>query len=398
MKKNYRIFYQLVLVLIAFSSSALAQTKQASCTNDICVVAGTLQGLSDNTILEICTNGTHDEPKQMAETKLQGSKFKFILPIPEHNFVVLRVKGSYGGVNFFLEKGEITLSGSVSLQNGNNFYKVIISGSELTNLYNKKIAYKGVLDSLYSVLRADGEAISKEISEARATQNKPLLDSIYSRADYKRYAAAEKNFFEKVEMYSNESVSNNKDTWWGPFLMLQAKNYFTPAEIPQYEQFSQEAKDSYYGRKVKEELFPVSLIGKVAPDFNCTTSDGSKVKFSNLFSGKKIILLDFWASWCAPCRKEIPNLKAIYSNLASKGFDIVSVSIDKKEADWKKAMEQEKMPWHSYLDIDGKISSIYKVKLIPTMYVIDATDGNVLYDSLRGEELANKLYELLISK
>ncbi|MEG1502277.1 MAG: TlpA disulfide reductase family protein, partial [Synergistaceae bacterium] len=136
---------------------------------------------------------------------------------------------------------------------------------------------------------------------------------------------------------------------------------------------------------------------KQAPAFAVTYSGpfagskaGSTITLADLIVGKKYIIIDFWASWCNPCRKEIPNLKAIYTKFADKGLEIISISIDKKETDWVKAMQQEQFPWPSFVDSTGMIFNKYLGKVVPTMFILDST-GKVLYDDLRGEGLAKKL-------
>ena len=114
---------------------------------------------------------------------------------------------------------------------------------------------------------------------------------------------------------------------------------------------------------------------------------------AELCKDKKYILIDFWASWCNPCRKEIPNLKKLYAEYADKGFQIISISIDKKKADWEKALKEEQLPWPNYLD-NGDIAATYKVKMIPTMYLID-TNGIMVGENLRGEALSEKLSQLM---
>ncbi|MBP9984636.1 MAG: TlpA family protein disulfide reductase, partial [Prevotella sp.] len=108
----------------------------------------------------------------------------------------------------------------------------------------------------------------------------------------------------------------------------------------------------------------------------------------------KIFLVDFWASWCVPCRKEIPNLKNIYAANSKKGLEIISVSIDKNEAAWKKALEKEKLPWPNGIDKSG-VDDLYHVQAIPAIFIVDAVSGKVIGENLRGEELAAKVTDLL---
>ena len=131
-------------------------------------------------------------------------------------------------------------------------------------------------------------------------------------------------------------------------------------------------------------------VGAVAPDFTLPDVDGNPVTLSGLRG--KYVLIDFWASWCNPCRKEIPNLKKLYAQYSEKGFEIVSISIDQKKADWEKALKEEGLPWPNFLDETG-VAALYKVKFVPTMYLINA-DGVMVGENLRGEALAEKLKEL----
>ena len=185
---------------------------------------------------------------------------------------------------------------------------------------------------------------------------------------------------------------SNKDSWWGPFLMLNTMSYFTDQQKPLYEAFSEEAKSSYYGKIVKQELFPAGFKGKTAPLFTVNDDQGKKLASTQLYKGKKYILIDFWASWCAPCRKEIPNLKTLYAKYAAKGFEIVSVSVDQNEADWKKALLAEQLPWPNFRDQSG-IANLYQVRTIPCTFLLNA-NGVIMEENLRGEGLATQLEQL----
>ena len=108
------------------------------------------------------------------------------------------------------------------------------------------------------------------------------------------------------------------------------------------------------------------------PEFEAVTIDGTKTSLAELCKDKKYVILDFWASWCGPCRREIPNLKAIYADHAGKGFDIISISIDKEEKPWLNAVKNEGLEWVNIRDTDHSIADKYKVSAVPTMYIIDS--------------------------
>ncbi len=133
-------------------------------------------------------------------------------------------------------------------------------------------------------------------------------------------------------------------------------------------------------------------IGTVAPDFTFPDINGKQVSLSS-FKGK-YVLIDFWASWCGPCRKESPNVQKQYQLYKDKGFEVVSVSIDKKEDAWRKAVEEDQIKGTLLLAQDSKkIMKDYVFSGIPYMVLLDK-EGKVLALNLRGEALQEKLKEI----
>lgn len=132
--------------------------------------------------------------------------------------------------------------------------------------------------------------------------------------------------------------------------------------------------------------------GKKAPDFAFPDVNGKKWSPKD-FKGKYLII-DFWASWCGPCRAEIPHLKEVYKKYKDKGLEILAVSVDAKEADWKKAMAEEKMAWPQINAKESKpVMASYLFSGIPYLVVVDK-EGNIIEKNLRGETLDKKLKEI----
>jgi peroxiredoxin len=183
-----------------------------------------------------------------------------------------------------------------------------------------------------------------------------------------------------------------KNNFFGPLMMISFFSYLDEDQASWFDEFPQEVKESYYGRMVQSEVKPQSAVGKKVPDFTVKDEAGKEYSLEALCENKSYVLIDFWASWCNPCRKEIPNLKNLYTQYADRGFQIISLSIDQKKEEWQKALDEEKLAWPNFLDTEG-VSALYKVKFVPTMYLIDA-QGKVVAENLRGEELAKKLSEL----
>ncbi len=134
--------------------------------------------------------------------------------------------------------------------------------------------------------------------------------------------------------------------------------------------------------------------GSKAPDFEQPTPEGKMVKLSD-FKGK-IVMIDFWASWCRPCRAENPNVLRAYNKYHNKGFEILGVSLDKEKGKWVGAIQQDKLTWQHVSDLKGWASApaaLYGVNSIPATVLVDK-EGNIMARNLRGPALEEKLKEI----
>ena len=137
-----------------------------------------------------------------------------------------------------------------------------------------------------------------------------------------------------------------------------------------------------------------SLPGALAPDFEQETPEGDTIKLSD-FRGK-ITLVDFWASWCGPCRRENPNVVKLYQKYKDKGFAILGVSLDREKSRWVQAIEKDGLNWSHVSDLKGwknQIAGLYGVTSIPHTVLLDR-EGRIIQRNLRGEQLAYKLEEI----
>ncbi len=134
--------------------------------------------------------------------------------------------------------------------------------------------------------------------------------------------------------------------------------------------------------------------GALAPDFTQNTPEGKPMSLSDMRG--KVVLIDFWASWCGPCRKENPNVLKIYNKYKDKGFDILAVSLDKKKGSWLKAIEKDGLIWNHVSDLRGwknEVAGAYSVTSIPHTVLVDA-EGKIIARNLRGPALENQLRKL----
>lgn len=163
-----------------------------------------------------------------------------------------------------------------------------------------------------------------------------------------------------------------------------------------YNNLTDKVKQCPTGKMIKAELDEMShyVVGGVAPDFSAPTPDGKTLSLYSL-RGHPVII-DFWASWCGPCLREMPNVKNIYQQYHKQGLEILGVSLDKTKDAWVKAIEKHGLDWHhvsNLKEFDDPIARQFHVNAIPKMFVLDK-DGKIIAMDLRGEELANFIAKL----
>ena len=139
----------------------------------------------------------------------------------------------------------------------------------------------------------------------------------------------------------------------------------------------------------------LTAVGEIAPDFTQNDPDGKPVKLSD-FRGK-YVLVDFWASWCGPCRAENPNVVAAFNKYKGKNFTILGVSLDRERDPWLKAITDDKLTWTHVSDIkywDNEVAKMYGVRSIPANFLLDKT-GKIVGRNLRGDALEAALAKLV---
>ena len=185
------------------------------------------------------------------------------------------------------------------------------------------------------------------------------------------------------------------ETTWlgGPWILeaLRGLAELTPddpwviAELARTEQF--EAK-----RAKERKRF---AVGAEIRDFTAETLDGESIRLADVRASSKAVLVEFWASWCGPCRVEIPHMKKAYARYKDQGFEIVSFTIDDEREDWEQASEEEDLPWFDLgMGQEADAPQAYGVTGVPKNYLVDSRSGDILARDLRGYDLDEALKEL----
>jgi peroxiredoxin len=318
---------------------------------------------------------------------LKDGKFQFsgsVDTAPVVAYLELNKKGtgpSYKDYKIiYLEKGTITVnSKDTTLASAN------VDGTK-TNRENASfsVAHKPV-DEAYAALEAKMKATSDEVKK--------------SDAFIKENAKTEKAIDMQDIQMNKKFIQDYHDS----FISLNALETFAYSAdyvdiAPLFNGLSPVIKESEPGKKFAERLPKLKAValGAIAPEFAETDTAGKMVSLSS-FRGK-YVLIDFWASWCGPCRQENPNVVKAFNHFRGKKFTIVGVSLDRPGAQdkWLKAIHNDGLAWTQLSDLkfwDSKAAGLYAVRGIPQNFLLDP-DGKIIGKNLRGEDLENKLEEV----
>lgn len=277
-------------------------------------------------------------------------------------------------VNFFLENGKIEVSLSKD-------------STSATGTPNND-AYQEIQNKLHEISK-------KQTALYQAMSNDTLSDA-QMQAKQEEFSQLDKAYGQIMK----ESVEKNITNPVG--IMLFKQSYYensteeNDALLKQIPANFQNDKDI---EKIKEvtEKQKATAVGKKFIDFEMLTPDGEKIKLSDYVGKGKVVLVDFWASWCGPCRREMPNIVEAYAKYKNKGFEIVGVSLDQDGDKWKDAIKKLNITWPQMSDLGGwgnEGAKLYAVNSIPHTMLVDA-DGTILARGLHGEELQAKLKEVL---
>ena len=279
----------------------------------------------------------------------------------------------------FLENGNIIITATDSIS------KALVKGTPTNNdniRYND--ALKGVNDA-YSKL----EAIQKNATPEQ--KNSPEFE--------KQNNKTEKAIEVQEQAINKKFIQENPSSYLSVVLLESVAYSADYSELEQlYNSLSPNLKATEAGKKFGERLPKLKLvaIGSTAPDFTESDTSGKFISLSS-FKGK-YVLVDFWASWCGPCRQENPNLVKAFNRFKNQNFTVLGVSLDRpgNKEKWLKAIHNDGLAWTHVSDLNfwnSKTAALYVVRAIPQNFLLDP-NGKIIGKNLRGEDLENKLEEL----
>ena len=352
-----------------------------------------LSGLKDSTEIQLKLpyKNSHHRASEIERGYLINGKVSFDIELEESKVFHIGVRRNYGVIRFMASAGDVVIVSADTKINtdygdGSVLYSYDnckVTGAAINNDYQNFTNLNLSVWKKYEPLLEVYKDMTKTLYEAEDNDDTKTVKEIKATSRYKEYSELYDKYIEENDMMRSELMDKNMTSWWGPLMALEM--YYDLPELDFYNKFPDEIKNTYYGKRMLE-FMPVVQTGKPIPSFCMLDTDKKEKEIYSFLKDKKCVIVDFWASWCGPCKKEIPNLKRIYENYAEKGLEIISISIDRRESDWEKALVSEKLTWPNFLDYEQKISDQFKVRAVPEIYILDE-NGNLLAKNLRGEEL-----------
>jgi peroxiredoxin len=310
------------------------------------------------------------------EFKIKGGAVSF----PER--VSLMAKGKRAGLSFYLENADIVITGHID-----SLYLANVVGSKTQDEYS---AYQESLKPF----NEKNKALNEEYKAAKDAGDKTKMAEIEKKGE---------DIYNEQTAFTKEYVKSHPASYLVPTLLSSLSYEMDASEIESLIN----ALDTNVAKsgiiidlKKRVGVMKTVAIGQKAPDFTMNDVNDKQVALSSLVGKSKLLLVDFWAAWCGPCRGENPNVVKVWKEFNKKGFDVFGVSLDQKKEDWLKAIADDNLTWTHVSDLQywsNAAAKLYAVNSIPANFLLDET-GTIIAKNLRGEDLYNKVKELLSVK
>ncbi|MFG4003371.1 redoxin domain-containing protein [Flavobacterium aquidurense] len=389
------------LIVLSFMVSVLsAKSWQKQVQNKGYLISGSVKGLDTGLVKITRPDYTGGKEIVIDSMQIKNGKFTFKGKVDYVDIVNLIIDNKYiAERGFFLDNSIMTLEIDLTKVDRTNSFNLKVTGSKYQEEFLKQTAigekimaqekYKKI-DRFMDKMRAAYQAKDTVLMKQYETDSKAYEALVNERQS--EYQNSKINY---VKMNPSSVVAPN-------VLGFQfSEGRMSKEQMTEiYPLFQKEAKKTamykYYA-KIYEEIFTSLGIGGTVPDFTLNTVNGATLTLSKVNSKYKLV--DFWASWCVPCRKSFPHLSELYKKYQSKGLEIIGIGTSDEEAKWRKAIMEDKTLWNHVFDPGtsrgvGKVAATYGVPFLPTTFLID-NNGKIILRNPTADQLDQKLAELL---
>ncbi|MGO3707284.1 MAG: redoxin domain-containing protein [Mesonia hippocampi] len=339
----------------------------------------------DNTKVYLSVLNDQAMPEVVDTVEVMNGAFE--MPLPNTDFQqlsILRLDNVRGNVIFINENKPLNVT----------LYKDSLRSSVVKGSKQNEV-FEGYLEHMKD-MRKEMEALRKEFNDPAELQKPEVQKQIKEKRDL--IAQKDTDIRKKI-------IQENPNSLVSILMLSDLVNMKTlpGTEIKTlFESLSKDAQESVIGKKINEGLQSASAteVGAKAPAFSAPTPEGNQLALKDAMG--KITLIDFWASWCKPCRIANPEIVKLYKKYHNKGFNILGVSLDKpgQKDKWIKAIEDDGLTWPQVSNLQfwqGPIAKLYGIRSIPATYILDE-NGIIVAKNLRGKALEDKIAELLGEK
>jgi peroxiredoxin len=270
----------------------------------------------------------------------------------------------------FLENSEITLTGHID-----SLAKAIVKGSKTQDEYLNLLAKLSPLREKFEIGMKDFQTAKNDNDTVRLSKYTKDLSEI-SR---------------KLLVVQKDFIKDNPGSYVVPVIFYNIAGALSTQETDDIlKSLNSEVGKTWEVLTIKERNLALKAvdIGKKAPDFTLNDMNGNPVSLSSK-TGSRLLLIDFWAGWCGPCRKENPNLVKTYRRFKEQGFEILGVSLDRTREEWVNAVTADSLSWTQVSDLqyfNGKVAGLYSVTSIPANFLLNSK-GIIIAKNLRGDQL-----------
>jgi peroxiredoxin len=336
-------------------------------------ISGNIKGLADSTMVFLANPGESSEV--YATTYSQGGKFTLSGKLSEANIYQLAFIGYKDNVELFMGADNVTITGDAKA-----IKKLAVKGSALQADYK---LYQQRFDPIKTKLND----LAAKINAAQAGKKRDSMIVVFNGLKTKAVAELNRFIIEKPgSPVTTFLMFVINPLLGGPDELEEKYNSLLPA-----------AKKGMYAAMIEKTINDARIgsIGSTAPDFVQNDTANIPVRLSS-FRGK-YVLIDFWASWCRPCRVENPNVVAAYQQFKAKNFTVLGVSLDQDKANWIKAIQDDNLTWPHVSDLqywNNAVARQFQISSIPQNLLIDPS-GKIIGKNLRGPELISKLQEII---